>query len=127
MPLRVLGYDGAEYRAQLLADNDAKSRYPVVTLVLYYGYNGHWDKPLSLKERLDIPPEFDEFVNDYKINLFEIAYLTRKQVEMFQSDFRIVADDIKKSDAYQSGFLEGTTPAYEAYMRLKKNLAASIK
>lgn len=32
-------------------------------------------------------------------------------------------NDIKKSDAYQSGFLEGTTPAYEAYMRLKKNLA----
>ena len=92
MPLRVLGYDGAEYRAQLLADNEAKNRYPVVTLVLYYGYNGHWDKPLSLKERLDIPPEFDEFVNDYKINLFEIAYLTREQVDMFQSDFRIVAD-----------------------------------
>lgn len=35
-------------------------------------------------------------------------------------------NDIKKSDAYQSGFLERTTPAYEAYMRLKKNLAASI-
>lgn len=35
-------------------------------------------------------------------------------------------NDIKKSDAYQSGFLEGTTPAYEEYMRLKKNLAASI-
>ena len=35
-------------------------------------------------------------------------------------------NDIKKSDAYQSGFLEGTTPAYEAYMRLKKSLAASI-
>ncbi len=29
-------------------------------------------------------------------------------------------NDIKKSDAYQSGFLEGTTPAYEAYMYLKK-------
>ena len=38
-----------------------------------------------------------------------------------------IGNDIKKSDAYQSGFLEGTTPAYEAYMRLKKNLAASIK
>lgn len=36
-------------------------------------------------------------------------------------------NDIKKSDAYQSGFLEGTTPAYEAYIRLKKSLAASIK
>ena len=31
-------------------------------------------------------------MNDYKINLFEIAYLTHEQVEMFQSDFRIVAD-----------------------------------
>lgn len=36
-------------------------------------------------------------------------------------------NDIKRSDAYQSGFLEGTTPAYEAYMQLKKSLAASIK
>lgn len=35
-------------------------------------------------------------------------------------------NDIKKSDAYQSGFLEGTTPAYEAYIRLKKNLTSSI-
>lgn len=34
---------------------------------------------------------------------------------------------LKKSDAYQSGFLQGTTPAYEAYMNLKKKLAASIK
>lgn len=35
-------------------------------------------------------------------------------------------NDIKKSDAYQSGFLEGTTPMYEAYMRLKKSIANSI-
>jgi hypothetical protein len=35
-------------------------------------------------------------------------------------------NDIKKSDVYQSGFLEGTTPAYEAYMQLKKSLVASI-
>ena len=35
-------------------------------------------------------------------------------------------NDIKRSDAYQSGFLEGTTPTYEAYIRLKKSLATSI-
>ncbi len=35
-------------------------------------------------------------------------------------------NDIKKSDAYQSGFLEGTTPMYEAYMQLKKSIAASL-
>ena len=38
MPLRIMGYDGAEYRAQLLKNNAAESRYPVVTLVLYFGY-----------------------------------------------------------------------------------------
>ncbi len=31
-------------------------------------------------------------------------------------------NDIKKSEAYQSGFLEGTVPMYEAYMDLKKSL-----
>lgn len=92
MPLRVLGYDGAEYRTQLLTENKTGKRYPVVTLILYYGHTKHWDQPKSLKERLEIPSEFDEFVNDYKINLFEIAFLTSEQVELFQSDFRIVAD-----------------------------------
>ena len=90
MPLRIMGYDGAEYRSQL-TDGET-SRYPVVTLVLYFGYKKHWDKPLSLKERLSIPPEFEPFVSDYKVNLFEIAYLPHEQVELFQSDFRIVAD-----------------------------------
>ena len=35
-------------------------------------------------------------------------------------------NDIKKSDAYQSGFLEGTTPMYEAYMCLKKSMAKAL-
>ena len=91
MPLRVIGYDGAEYRAQLLEKENAV-RYPVVTLVLYFGHKKHWNQAKSLLERVDVPEKFRPFVNDYKINLFEIAYLTRKQVELFQSDFRIVAD-----------------------------------
>lgn len=92
MPLRVMGYDGAEYRAQLLADQSGADRYPVVTMVLYFGYKKPWDGPVSLKERLNIPAEFANYVNDYKLNLFQIAYLTREQVQMFRSDFRIVAD-----------------------------------
>lgn len=92
MPLRVMGYDGAEYRAQLLSDNDTENRYPVVTLVLYFGHDKPWNGPLSLKERLNIPREFEPYINDYKINLFQIAYLTHEQVELFQSDFKVVAD-----------------------------------
>ena len=90
MPLRVIGYDGAEYRAQLL--NKQAVHYPVVTLVLYFGHERRWSGPLTLKERLDIPKEFDEYVNDYKINLFEIAYMDPEDVNLFQSDFRVVAD-----------------------------------
>ena len=90
MPLRVMGYDGAEYRAQLL--NDSENLYPVVTLVLYFGHDKPWNGPLSLKERLNIPKEFEPYVNDYRINLFQIAYLTHEQVELFQSDFKVVAD-----------------------------------
>ena len=91
MPLRVIGYDGAEYRAQLL-EKETGARYPVVTLVLYFGYKKHWNQPISLLERVNIPEKFRPFVNDYKINLFQIAYLTHKQVELFQSDFKVVAD-----------------------------------
>lgn len=32
-------------------------------------------------------------------------------------------NDIKKSEAYQSGYLDGTVPAYDAYMALKKTLS----
>ncbi len=39
----------------------------------------------------------------------------------------LTRNDIKKSEAYQSGFLEGTVPMYEAYMSLKKSLIATHK
>ena len=90
LPFCAIGDDCAEYEAQLL--NDSENLYPVVTLVLYFGHDKPWNGPLSLKERLNIPKEFEPYVNDYKINLFQIAYLTHEQVELFQSDFKVVAD-----------------------------------
>ena len=90
MPLRIIGYDGAEYRSQLNGKQDM--RYPVVTMVLYFGYEKHWDKPLRLVQRLHIPERFYPYVNDYKVNLFEIAYLEDEKIKQFQSDFRVVAD-----------------------------------
>lgn len=92
MVLRVYGYDGAEYRSQLLKENLNNPRYPVVTLVLYFGYKKHWDEPIWLHDAIDIPDIFKEYVPNIKINLFEIAYMTREQLSYFHSDFRIVAD-----------------------------------
>ena len=89
MPLRVIGYDGASYRSQF--QRQVKKAVPMITLVLYFG-NLRWNKPKSLKELMDIPDGLDEYVNDYKIHVFEIAWLTEEQICKFKSDFRIVAN-----------------------------------
>lgn len=118
-PLRTIGYDGVEYRKQLLADFEKvieeetgkvktikvrKPRFPVVTLWLYFGYKQRWNESLTLHECMKIPEDLKPYVNDYKINLFEIAYLTEEQVSLFQSDFRVVADyfvQMRKNHQYQ--------------------------
>ena len=87
MPLRVIGYDGAAYRAEL----SAKERYPVITLVLYFG-NTHWGSNRTLHEAIGVPDDLRPFVNDYKVNLFEIAFMNDAEISRFHSDFRIVAD-----------------------------------
>ena len=79
MPLRVLGYDGAEYVKQSRKENIDKAKYPVITLVLYLGYEKEWNYPKTLFEVLDIDEDIKPYVNDFKINLFK-------------SDFRILAD-----------------------------------
>lgn len=48
--------------------------------------------------------EIREFVNDYRIQVFEIAWLTEEQVASFQSDFRIIADylvQMRKTGKYE--------------------------
>ena len=94
MPIRVLSYDGAAYRNQLNLEKEQK-RYPVITLVLYFG-DARWKKPVTLFECLNIPEKLKPFVNDYKINLFEITKLTDSQISCFKSDFKVVADYFAK-------------------------------
>ena len=97
MPLRVISYDGSAYRAQLLkgceleGDKNRPKPYPVITLVLFFGTK-HWSAGKSLYEVLDVPQEIKKYVNDYKINLVEVAFLNQKQIDLFQSDFKIIAD-----------------------------------
>ncbi|MCD7745603.1 MAG: Rpn family recombination-promoting nuclease/putative transposase [Lachnospiraceae bacterium] len=89
--LRVMGYDGAAYRDEL---NQGEERYPVVTLVLYFGTEQHWgQKSRSLCSVVGSSDEkLARFINDYRANIFEIAWLDDKTVAKFKSDFRIVAD-----------------------------------
>ena len=68
MPARIIGYDGASYRSQLLKGNDKlirKKIAPVVTIVLYFGLT-RWNQPKCLKGILDIPEGLEDFVIDYE-------------------------------------------------------------
>ena len=92
MPMRVIGYDGAEYKKQVLEENRYKKKYPVITLVLYMGYDRNWKYSNSLLDLLEVDDNLKPYVNDYKINVFEIAFLDREKIELFKSDFRMLAD-----------------------------------
>ncbi len=90
MPFRVLAYDGTEYMRQKAHNGHVE--HPVVTLVLYFNYERPWTYPCSVKEQLKKPNRFEPYYSDYTFNLFQIADLTPEQVQLFQSDFREVAD-----------------------------------
>ena len=92
MPMRVIGYDGAEYKKQVLEENRYKKKYPVITLVLYMGYDRNWKYSNSLLDLLEVDENLKPYVNDYKINIFEIAFLNREKINLFKSDFRMLAD-----------------------------------
>ena len=89
MPFRVIGYDGSAYRVQLLNKN--KTIVPVVTIVLYFGTESRWSQPKNIKALMDVPEWMNPFVEDYKIHVFEIAWLSEEELECFHSDFKIIA------------------------------------
>ena len=89
MPMRLMGYDYGTYKRQY--DNNAlkyktaegmeHDEYlsgmkktdkfmAVITVVVYYGEKT-WDGAKTLHEMLDIPPEMERYVNDYKMLLVE--------------------------------------------------------
>ena len=94
--VNVLLFDGKRIICENeLEDAISHSQYKAdgkIHLVLYFGYEHRWNKPASLLKCLEIPKGLEPFVSDYNINIFEIAWLTDEKVDMFKSDFRIVAD-----------------------------------
>ena len=115
MPLRVLSYEGASYKSQLLDEDE--NFYPVITLVLYFGKQ-RWEKARSLYEKLEVPEELRPYVNDFSINVFEISYLSEEQLAMFRSDFGVVAEYFVRSR---------TDPGYKPERKVIKHVDAFLK
>ena len=70
---------------------------------------------------------YPELLDEYDRNDSIFIVRNRNGITVENLSAILKRNDIKKSDAYQSGFLEGTTPMYEAHMRLKKSMIAAPK
>ena len=70
---------------------------------------------------------YPELLDEYDRN--DSIYITRNCNGITAENLCTILkrNDIKKSNAYQSGFLEGTTPMYEAYMQLKKGMITAMQ
>ena len=87
MPMRVICYDGASYRAQLNAE-ESKKTYPVITLVLYMGTEKRWTAPKQLTDCFKYDERLGKFISNYKINVVELAWLSDEQIMKFKTEFR---------------------------------------
>ncbi|MBQ4069709.1 MAG: Rpn family recombination-promoting nuclease/putative transposase [Lachnospiraceae bacterium] len=109
MPFRVIGYDGASYRSQLLKKRvvrkggkkitvSSKRRFPIITMILYFGdteWNGSKNLTNSFIPKLPqnkIAKKISKYVSNYRINVFDIGNLSEEDIEKFQSDFKLVAE-----------------------------------
>ena len=70
---------------------------------------------------------YPELLDLYERN--DSIYITRNENGIYLEKLSDVLkrNDIKKSDVYQSGMLEGTTPTYSSYIALKKHIAAALE
>ena len=92
IPVRVMGYDYTNYRGQI--DREQFPILPVITIVLNFS-DKPWDGTKSLIDIMNVPDEFKSYVQDYKVKVFDIAYLEGDIIEKFTSDFRLVANFFK--------------------------------
>lgn len=89
MPIRVMGYDYTTYRSQI--DSGELIRFPVITIVLNFS-NQKWEYPTSLLDILEVPDELKDYVQNYEIKVYDVAYLSKEIRDKFKSDFKVVAD-----------------------------------
>lgn len=102
MVLRKAGYVGAVYREQY--DGKVKDRFPVVSLVLYWG-SGRWKKARSIRELLGeeaLPPQLWEVADDCRLHVFEMRNLSPETRRLFRSDMRIVVDCLAEGNGFRS-------------------------
>lgn len=101
MPLRVFGYEGADYREQLSnmkkkGEDKQKKLYPVITIVLYYGVKRRWKNNKTLFDVVKPPNCLRPYLNDCHINVLELAWLNEEQEKFFSNDMQVVVNYLRQ-------------------------------
>lgn len=118
MIFRRIGYEGAVYREQL----DRKTDYPFIGLVLYWGKK-KWTQPRSIAEYFSsraIPLEIWKYINNNRLQIFQMSKLPKEVRGRFTSDMRIVVDFLAEGKDYKP--TEQRIVHVEAFLLLMKNL-----
>ena len=95
MPMRIFSYDGSSYKSQLMKtanDGQDDARYPIITLVLYFGEKRWGERGVSLKGMFGGPDELQKYMQNYCVYVFEIAHLSEEELKKFRSDFGFLAE-----------------------------------
>lgn len=95
----------------------------VSTLIRFY-----MDKKVNKKGAMLIfSTHYSELLDMFERN--DNIYIVRNQDGITAENlaYLLKRNDMKRSEVYQSGYLQGTVPMYEAYMNLKKSLISAHK
>ena len=96
MPLRVMTYELGDYLAQI--SNIKSKRMPylhgAITVVLNFGKR-RWNKPIRLKECIKYDRELEPFINDYKIHVIDVNFLSDEEIDCLSSDLRGILKVLK--------------------------------
>ena len=121
MVFRVLSYDGASYRTQLVEEESRKRKknvgidgelqdiFPVITFVIYYGEE-EWRYETTLHKRLNLGSELKHYVSDYSINLIDLKKLSEDDINKFKKDFKLIADYMVKGSKHKADRIDLNHP-----------------
>ena len=121
MVFRVISYDGASYRTQIVEKERRKRKketeningkvdiFPVITFVIYYGEE-EWKHETTLHKRLNLDSELKHYVSDYSINLIDLKKLSEDDINKFKKDFKLIADYMVKGSKHKADRIDLNHP-----------------
>ena len=76
MIIRILNYDAQLYINQVESGKEVR---PVGSFVFYTG-DKEWTYPKSLKESLKVPPEMEDYINDWKLPVVDLKTMDARKL-----------------------------------------------